>query len=135
MDITMNVNDDNVSVKMFSPVFMSTDDERETDFIVYVYFRRKLKSLLKQDCNGDTNNLKTKDLMKIAKPTKMIFKNTTHITDAVSCGFYLAELVYTAFANAVNVSGIINKAPRTGKAIDKIIYVLETLDDINTIDT
>ena len=137
---------------MFAPVFMNVGDAVEADFMTFITYRKELKSILRHKyelvfLEKPDDSLTTRGLMRILQKhvsySGESLKTTSRHMDAVSCGKYMAEvtyMIYTMLA-ALNyefdvaselrkISGIINDAPRKGKAIDKIIYALDMFDEL-----
>jgi len=138
---------------MFAPVFLNVGDAVEADFMTFITFRKELKSILRLKyelvfLQKPDDSLTTKNLMRILQKHVSYSGESLKTTmsrqmDAVSCGKYMAEvayMIYTMLA-ALNyelnvtselrkISGIINDAPRKGKAIDKIIYALDMFDEL-----
>jgi len=137
---------------MFAPVFLSINDDMETNIVTFVTFRRTLKSILRNKYESvfhekPDDSLTAKKLMRILQKHVSFsgesLKSAGRHMNAVSCGTYMAEvtyLIYTMLA-ALNyefdvscelrkISGIINDSPRTGDAMKKIIFALDMFDEL-----
>lgn len=137
---------------MFAPVFFNTDHAMEADFMTFVTFRQKLKSILRHKfeevfLEKPDKSITTKKLMQSLQKhvgfSGVSLKSVNKFTNAASCGSYMAELTYMMFTMLAalnyefNVSkmlrkiyGIVNDAPKTGKAIYKIIYALNMFEEL-----
>ena len=120
--------------------------------MTYVTFRKTLKGILRQKYESvfhekPDDSLSAKKLMQILQKHVSFsgesLKTAERHMNTVSCGIYMAEVTYTIYTMLVvlnyefdvscdlrKVSGIINDSPRTGKAIEKIIYALDVIDKL-----
>ena len=137
---------------MLNMVFLNTDNVMEADFVVYTTFRQTLKSILRKKYElvfheKPDDSLSAKKLMRILRKHVSFcgesLKTAGRHMNAVSCGKYMAEVTYSIYTMLVvlnyefNVSsdlrkiyGIINDSPRTGDAMKKIIFSIDTIDEL-----
>lgn len=137
---------------MLNMVFLNVTNDMEASIMTFVTFRRTLKSILRNKYESvfhekPDDSLTAKKLMRILQKhvsfNGEVLKTAGRHMNAVSCGTYMAEITYIIFTmlGALNyefdmssqlrkISGIINDSPRMGDAMKKIIFALDTIDEL-----